>query len=129
MPHTLSTISDLSILTDTLLLLGTDPLSLPKNDIDVYTLVRNIYTKMQHIHTREDIHLDIPTDIPHVHGHISLVSILYRNILENALKYALPGAISIVYADGIYSIKNNATYISPQDIEYIWEDGNTYGGK
>lgn len=98
------------------------------NPIDVANLVDRVLFKLGPQIERQQVRVDleIPEDLALMLGNEDRVEQVLTNLLENAVRYSLPGGVITIKAveeagDITVTVTDQGPGIPPEDLPYIWE--------
>jgi two-component system phosphate regulon sensor histidine kinase PhoR len=119
MESLLTDILDSSLIEDERLVIETEPLRLPK-------IALEIAREQQHRTSRHRIIVDFPTGFPIVSADCLWIKQVFRNILDNAIKYSPEGGLILIHGetrheDVVVHISDQGIGISPEDLIILFE--------
>jgi len=119
MESLLTDILDSSLIEDERLVIETEPLRLPK-------IALEIAREQQHRTSRHRIIVDFPTGFPIVAADCLWIKQVFRNILDNAIKYSPEGGLILIHGetrpeDVVVHISDQGIGISPEDLIILFE--------
>jgi K+-sensing histidine kinase KdpD len=119
MESMLTDILDSSLIEDERLAIETEPLRLPK-------IALEIAREQQHRTTRHHIIVDFPPEFPIVAADCLWIKQVFRNILDNAIKYSPEGGLILIHGeerfdDVVIHISDQGIGISPEDLIVLFE--------
>jgi K+-sensing histidine kinase KdpD len=107
-------------------IIDVNQLSLEMEPVRLQHLVRNIVSEIQRRVKTHQIIVDFPADFPMVDADPRWIKQVFRNILENAIKYSPDGGLIVLRgeiraADIVISIADQGIGISPEDLIPLFE--------
>jgi PAS domain S-box-containing protein len=105
-----------------------DMTSVSLTALDVNTLVSGILNRMQFKIQENNINITVKKGLPACRGDVTLITQVFANLIDNAIKYRQPGRPCRIRIDGyqkdghsIYRIKDNGIGIASEQVENIFE--------
>jgi two-component system cell cycle sensor histidine kinase PleC len=107
-------------------LIEVDQLAMEPQPLRLQKLAGEVCAEMQRRTKQHQLIVDLPTGFPIVHADPLWIKQVFRNILENAIKYSPEGGLILVQGeqrtnDVIISISDQGIGISPEDLIPLFE--------
>jgi signal transduction histidine kinase len=101
-------------------------LNLEIEPVRLQRVAHDVVDEMQRRLKHHRLVVDIPADFPIVSGDIRWIKQVYRNILDNAVKYSPEGGLIVIHgearlADVVISVADQGIGISPEDLIPLFE--------
>lgn len=107
-------------------LMDVSQINLELQPVRIHHLAREIVAEFQHRFDDLQIILDIPAGFPIVNGDPHWIRQVFRNVIDNAVKYSPPHGLIVIRgevrpADVVISIADQGVGISPEDLIPLFE--------
>jgi light-regulated signal transduction histidine kinase (bacteriophytochrome) len=88
-----------------------------KSEIDMESLVRNVYEELEPAAGERDIRLEITT-LPPANGDLSMIQSVLLNLLSNAIKFTMTREAALIRVGGRTDKDENTYYVSDNGIGF-----------
>ncbi len=121
-------VTNLRQVVDALLMLSAKQ-KIQKQLLDIISIFENIWKEKQVFFSREDLSYTWEWDHLELYTDPILAKIFFSNLVENIMKYSLPGVVEIRTSASKIEIQNPAKTLSKKEVANIFDPFISYGGK